>query len=166
MVIFTSSSKLASLSLKSVAFDASTVNIFWFPAAFENVMPLSNRLTSLGAGGGAFSFSRCATHLRSKYTPAVRLASNNAAAADQRAYFAASLRFMSSVKQNFEGVYRRGTVRSEGRQNYPADSAFATGSGKIPIFAAATLSRLVFFTRYMASSARCNSPSLVRESTG
>src|SRR2546425_9628787 len=83
MVIFTSSSKLASLSLKSVAFDASTVNIFWFPAAFENVMPLSNRVTSLGAGGGAFSFSRCATHLRSKYTPAVRLASSNAVAADR-----------------------------------------------------------------------------------
>src|SRR5258707_10498986 len=115
MVIFTSSSKLASLSLKSVAFYASTVNIFWFPAAFENVMPLSNRVTSLGAGGGAFSFSRCATHLRSRYTPAVRLASNNAVAADQRAYFAASLRFMSSVKQNFAGVYRRGNARSEVR---------------------------------------------------
>src|SRR5258708_12408567 len=46
-------------------------------------------------------------HLRSRYTPAVRLASSNAAAADQRAYFAASLLFMSSVKQNFDGVYRR-----------------------------------------------------------
>src|SRR6266436_3178420 len=165
MVIFTSSSKLASLSLKSVAFDASTVNIFWFPAAFENVMPLSNRVTSLGAGGGAFSFSRCATHLRSRYTPTVRLASSNAAAADQRAYFAASLLFMSSVKQNFEEVYRRGNVRLEKGGNYPADSAVAA-FGKIPIFAAATLSRLVFFTRYMASSARCSRPSLVRESTG
>src|SRR6266436_6194152 len=166
IVIFTSSSKLASLPLKSVAFEASTVKIFWFPSILEKVSPFERRVTSCGAGGGAFCFSRCATHLRSKYTPAVRLASSNAAAADQRAYFAASLRFMSSVKQNFEGVYRRGTARSEGRQNYPADSAFATGSGKIPIFAAATLSRLVFFTRYMASSARCNSPSLVRESTG
>src|SRR5207249_6564226 len=145
MVIFTSSSKLASLSLKSVAFDASTVNIFWFPAAFENVMPLSNRVTSLGAGGGAFSFSRCATHLRSRYTPAVRLASSNAAAADQRAYFAASLRFMSSVKQNFEGVYRRWYVCPEEGADQPADSALATGFGKILIFAAATLSRFVFF---------------------
>ena len=39
--------------------------------------------------------------------------SSNAATADQRAYFAASLRFMSSVKQNFGGVYRRWNVRSE-----------------------------------------------------
>src|SRR5260370_6018742 len=162
MVIFTSSKRLASLSLKSVAFDASTVKIFWFPSILEKVSPFERRVTSCGAGGGAFCRSRRATHFRSRYTPAVRLASSNAAAADQRAYFAASLRFMSSVKQNFEGLYRRGTARSEGCQNYPADSAFATGSGKIPIFAAATLSRLVFFTRYMASSARCNSPSLVR----
>src|SRR5713101_1241037 len=166
MELLTSSSQLASLSLKSVAFDASTVKIFCVPTSLENVSPLDNRVTSCGAAGGAFCFSRYATHLRSRYAPAVTLASSKAAAADQRAYFAASLRFMSSVKQNFEGVYRRGTARSEGRQNYPADSAFATGSGKIPIFAAATLSRLVFFTRYMASSARCNSPSLVRESTG
>src|SRR5216684_4289999 len=166
MVIFTSSSKLASLSLKSVALDASTVNIFWFPSILEKVSPFERRVTSCGAGGGAFSLSRCATHLRSKYTPAVRLASSNAAAADQRAYFAASLRFMSSVKQNFERVYRRGNTPSEESGNYPADSAVAAELGKIPIFAAATLSRFVFFTRYMASSARCNSPSLVRESTG
>ena len=33
------------------------------------------------------------------------------------------------------------------------------------MFAAATLSRFVFFTRYMASSARCSKPSLVRETT-
>src|SRR5216684_604783 len=116
MVIFTSSSKLASLSLKSVAFDASTVNIFWFPAAFENVIPLSSRVTSLGAGGGAFSFSRCATHLRSRYTPAVRLASSNAASADQRAYFAASLLFIISVKQNFAGLYRSVKDRSSGEE--------------------------------------------------
>ena len=48
---------------------------------------------------------------------------------------------------------------------YPADSA-AAASGKMPMFAAATLSRLVFLTRYMASSARCSKPSLVRESMG
>src|SRR5258707_15134474 len=113
MVIFTSSSKLASLSLKSVALDASTVNIFWFPSILAQVSPFERRVPSCGAGGGAFSLSRCATHLRSKYTPAVRLASSNAAAADQRAYFAASLRFMSSVKQNFDGVYRRGNARTE-----------------------------------------------------
>src|SRR5205823_8816744 len=40
-----------------------------------------------------------------------RLASRNAANADQRAYFAASLLFMPSVKQNFDGVYRRGNIR-------------------------------------------------------
>ena len=37
----------------------------------------------------------------------------------------------------------------------PADSALAAGSGgKMPTLATATLSRLVFFARYMASSAR------------
>src|SRR5205807_8418164 len=168
IVIFTSSSRLASLPLKSVALDASTVKIFWFPSIFEKVSPFELRVTSFGAGGGAFCFSRYATHLRSRYTPAVRLASSNAAAADQRAYLAASLRFMSSVKQNFARVYRRGNAGSEARskeRDYPADSADAT-LGRIPMFAAATLSRFVFFTRYMASSARCSKPSLVRESTG
>src|SRR6267154_3161451 len=165
MVIFTSSSKLASLSLKSVAFDASTVNIFCVPNPLENVSPLDSRVTSWGAGGGAFCRSRCATHLRCRYTPAVRLASTNAAAAHHRAYLAASLRFISSVKQNFDGVYRRAEGGSEECANQPAESA-AAAFGKIPIFAAATLSRLVFFTRYIASSARCSNPSLVRESTG
>src|SRR4029077_13135006 len=113
MVIFTSSNKLASVPLNSVAFDASTVKIFWLPSPLEKVSPLESRVTSCGAGGGAFCFSRYATSLRSTYTPAVALASNRAAAADHRAYFAASLRFMSSVKQNFEGVYRRGKVQLE-----------------------------------------------------
>src|SRR5467141_1171426 len=165
IVIFTSSSKLASLPLKSVAFDASTVKILWFPSILEKVSPFERRVTSCGAGGGAFCCSRCAAHFRSRYITAVRLASSNAAAADQRAYFAASLLFMSSVKQNFDEVYRRGDVRWEEGGNYPADSAVAA-FGKIPMFAAATLSRLVFFTRYIASSARCSRPSLVRESTG
>src|SRR5579859_2826886 len=107
MVIFTSSSRLASLSLKSVAFEASTVKIFCVPNPLEKVRPLDSLVTSRGAAGGAFFCSRCATHLRSRYTPAVTVASSNAAAADQRAYFAASLRFMHSVKQNFAGVYRR-----------------------------------------------------------
>src|SRR6266436_5534138 len=166
MVIFTSSSRLASLPLKSVAFDASTVKIFWVPSPFENVSPLDSRVTFCGAGGGAFCRSRRATHFRSRNTPAVRLASSNAATADQRAYFAASFLFMSSVKQNFDGVYRRWNVRSEEGEDQSADPAFAATFGKIPIFAAATLSRFVFFTKYMASSARCSNPSLVRESTG
>src|SRR5260370_17382322 len=109
MVIFTSSKRLASLSLKSVAFDASTVKIFWFPSILEKVSPFERRVTSCGAGGGAFSLSRCATHLRSKYTPAVRLASTNAAAADQRAYFAASLPFISSLHPNLDDFYSRVT---------------------------------------------------------
>ncbi len=54
IVIFTSSSKLASLPLKSVTFDASTVKIFWIPSPLENVSPLDSRATSCGAGGGAF----------------------------------------------------------------------------------------------------------------
>ena len=58
MVIFTSSSKLASLSLKSVAFDASTVKIFCVPTSLENVSPLESRVTSCGAAAGAFCFSR------------------------------------------------------------------------------------------------------------
>jgi len=47
---------------------------------------------------------------------------------------------------------------------YPAASPVATGN--IPTFAAATLSRFVFFTRYIASSAKCSNPSFVFESTG
>src|SRR5260370_18256374 len=166
IVIFTSSSKLASLPLKSVAFDASTVKIFWVPSPLENVSPLDSLVTSCGAGGGAFCCSRCAAHFRSRYTPTVRLASSIAAAADQRAYFPASLLFMPSVTQNFAAVYRTCNVPSEEGEDYPAPSAFAATFGKIPIFAAATLSRFVFFTKYMASSARCSNPSLVRESTG
>src|SRR5713226_7573395 len=108
MVILTSSSRLASLSLKSVTLEASTVKILRSPSIFEKVSPLDSRVTSLGAGAGAFRFSRYSTHLRCKYTPPVRLASNKAAPADQRAYRAASLLFMESVKQNFAGVYRRG----------------------------------------------------------
>src|SRR3989442_15846056 len=53
----------------------------------------------------------------------------------------------------------------EPKEDYPADSAEAV-FGKIPMFAAATLSRFAFFTKYMASSAKCSKPSLVRESTG
>src|SRR6266581_645918 len=92
----------------AAADDASTHFFVLATLRMNCVVPLSNRVTSLGAGGGAFSFSRCATHLRSRYTPAVRLASSNAVAADQRAYFAASLRFMISVKQNLSGLYRSG----------------------------------------------------------
>src|SRR5467141_2865780 len=119
MVIFTSSSKLASLPLKSVAFDASTVKIFWVPSPLENVSPLDSLVTSCGAGGGAFCCSRCAAHFRSRYTPTVRLASSIAAAADQRAYFAASLLFMSSVKQNFDGVYMKMECSFRRRRGLP-----------------------------------------------
>src|SRR5215469_3307662 len=54
------------------------------------------------------------------------------------------------------------------RETYPAASPAASGvsAGNMPIFAAATLSRFVFFTKYMASSAKCNNPSLVFESAG
>ena len=38
------------------------------------------------------------------------LNSTNAATADQRAYFAASLLFMLSVKQNFRRLYRSGNA--------------------------------------------------------
>src|SRR5713226_5255071 len=55
MVIFTSSSKLASLSLKSVAFDASTVKIFLFPAILEKVSPFERRVTSCGAAAALFA---------------------------------------------------------------------------------------------------------------
>src|SRR5260370_2458181 len=107
MVIFTSSSRLASLSLKSVAFDASTVKIFWFPSILEKVRLFELRVTSFGAGGGAFCCSPYATPLPSRYTPTVRLATNAAAAADPPAYFAPLLIFMYSAKQNFAPLDRR-----------------------------------------------------------
>src|SRR5580704_17714575 len=63
--------------------------------------------------------------------------------------------------------HRRSVTSYSESENQLADSAeVATVSGRMPMLAAATLSRLVFFTRYIASSARCRRPSLVRESTG
>src|SRR6266481_5332638 len=64
MVILTSSSRLASLSLKSVTLDDSTVKILRSPSIFEKVSPLDNRVTSFGAAAGAFCFCRYSTHLR------------------------------------------------------------------------------------------------------
>src|ERR1700732_5220822 len=84
----------------------------------------------------------------------------------------APLRFVSyhQVKQTFWGVYRFAELlrNSLQIQNYycSANLVFARVSGKTPTLAAATLSRLVFFTRYMASSARCSRPSFDLESTG
>src|ERR1700722_3301866 len=103
-------------------------------------------------------------------------ARTRATAADQRAYRAASLLRMIQCKQNSVCVVatrilmrkdRRNVTSYRMSENQLADSAaVVTVSGRMPMLAAATLSRLVFFTRYMASSARCSNPSLVRESTG
>jgi|SRR5579859_286749 len=41
-----------------------------------------------------------------------------------------------------------------------------SGADSMPCFAAATLSRLLFLTMYMASSARCSSSAFVFESVG
>ncbi len=167
IVTFTFSSKLAPWSLKSVDFEASTVKILRGPSIFEKVRPLDCFSTFTGAAGGASLRSLILCQPRLRYTPPVKQASGSATAADQRAYRAASLVRIVSVKQNSQGLYRRGRD-AERDKVYPAVSAEAAAvvSGKIPMFAAATLSRFVFFTRYMASSARCKRPSLVRESVG
>src|SRR5260370_25871753 len=120
MVISTSSKRLASVPLKSVIFDASTVKISCVSSPLEKVSPFDKRVTSCGAAGGAFCFSRYAAHLRSRYTPAVTVVTSNDAAADQRAYFAASLPLMSSVKQNFRRVYRSGHVRTDEHEKIAA----------------------------------------------
>src|ERR1700676_407901 len=168
IVTFTFSSRLAPLSLKSVDFEASTVKILRGPSIFEKVSPLDCFSTFTGAAGGASLRSLIRCQPRFRYTPAVKQASSSATAADQRAYRAASLLRIDSVKQNSQRLYRRWRAVNEREKDYPAVSAVAAGvvSGKIPMFAAATLSRFVFFTRYMASSARCKRPSLVRESVG
>src|SRR5256885_14449656 len=76
---------------------------------------------------------------RPRYTAAVTPARQSATAADHRAYFAASLLFMDSVKQNLRGLY---SGREFQLKAQPADSALAAEiSGRIPMFAAATLSR-------------------------
>ena len=136
IVILTSSSRLAALSLKFVAFDASTVKSFCAPRPLEKVSLLSCRATPAGAGGGAFSFSRCATHLWSRYTPTVSNASKHAVAADQRAHLAASLRFIS-VKQNFGVLYTKARYRARlpligalnARENAYALPAFTRDAG-------------------------------------
>ena len=125
------------MSLKFVAFDASTVKSFCAPRPLEKVSLLSCRATPAGAGGGAFSFSRCATHLWSRYTPTVSNASKHAVAADQRAHLAASLRFMLSVKQNFGVLYTKARYRARlpligalnARENAYALPAFTRDAG-------------------------------------
>src|ERR1700676_2393586 len=107
IVTFTFSSKLAPLSLKSVDFDASTVKILRGPSIFEKVSPLDCFSTFTGAAGGASLRSLILCQPRFRYTPAVKQASSNATAADQRAYRAASLLRISSVKQNSQRLYRR-----------------------------------------------------------
>src|SRR5271170_6885579 len=107
MVTLTFSSRLAPLSLKSVDFDASTVNILRGPSIFENVRPLELLMTLTGGGGGAARRSMILCQPRLRYTPAVRQASSTATAADQRAYRAASLLRIGSVKQNSQKLYRR-----------------------------------------------------------
>src|SRR6266480_1789969 len=124
IVILTSSSRLAASFLKFVAFDASTVKSFCAPSPFEKVSPLSCRTTPSGAGGGAFAFSRCATHLRSRYTPAVSAANKQATAADQRAYLAASLLVMLSVKQNLGRLY----TKAAGHDSLQRDSFLLVAS--------------------------------------
>src|SRR5579859_6021941 len=106
IVTFTFSSKLASRSLKSVDFEASTVKILRGPSILENVSPLDCFSTLTAAGGGAFLRSAIRCQPRFKYTPAVRQARSSATAADQRAYRAASLLRMDSVKQKSQGLYR------------------------------------------------------------
>ena len=127
MVILTSSNKLAALFLKFVALEASTVKSFCAPNPLEKVRPLSCRVTPSGAGGGAFFSSRRATHFRSRYTPAVSIANRQATAADQRAYLAASLLLIFSVKQNFGMLYTKaaapGVIPAPWRQWIRPDAA-------------------------------------------
>jgi predicted nucleic acid-binding protein len=74
---------------------------------------------------------------------------------------------LATLDTQLEGAAKRNKSHFCREANQPADSAVVvTVSGRMPMLAAATLSRLVFFTRYIASSARCSNPSLVRESTG
>src|SRR5580692_9210372 len=107
IVTTTCSSKLAFWSLKSVDFEASTVKILRGPSIFENVNPLDCFSTFSGAGAGAALRSMILCQPRFRYTPAVRQASSSATAADQRAYRAASLLRIGSVKQNSQKLYRR-----------------------------------------------------------
>src|SRR5580698_4601575 len=107
IVTTTCSSKLAFWSLKSVDFDASTVKILRGPSIFENLSPLDCFSTFTGAAGGASLRSLILCQPRFRYTPAVKQASSSATAADQRAYRAASLLRIDSVKQNSERLYRR-----------------------------------------------------------
>src|SRR5580698_3907865 len=108
IVTTTCSSKLAFWSLKSVDFEASTVKILRGPSIFENVSPLECFSTFTGAAGGASLRSLILCQPRFRYTPAVRQPNSSATTADQRAYRAALLLRRVSVKQNSQGLYRRG----------------------------------------------------------
>src|ERR1700682_2447332 len=107
MMMRTSSSKLASCPLNSVDFEAETSKMVWFCSTFLKLIPADCRETSTGAADGAFFFSTCRTQSRRTYANAVTAASTRATTADQRAYLAASLRNMHSVKQTSCGLYSR-----------------------------------------------------------
>src|SRR5260370_31883164 len=107
IVTFTFSSKLAPWSLKSVDFEASTVKILRGPSIFEKVRPLDCFSTFTGAAGGARLRSLILCQPRLRYTPPVKQASRSATSTDHRAYRAASLLLIVSVKQNFQGLCRR-----------------------------------------------------------
>src|SRR5207249_11838001 len=77
------------------------------PRPFGSVGPLSCRSTPSVAGCWALAFTRCATHLRSRYTPTVSAANKQATAADQLACLAASLLVMLSVKPNLGRLYTK-----------------------------------------------------------
>src|SRR5579859_525378 len=106
IVTLTFSSRLDSTSLNSVDFEASTVKIFRGPSILEKVRPLDCFSTFRGAGGGAFLRSIILCQPRLRYTAAVRQASSNATAADQRANRVASLLSIDSVKQKSPGLCR------------------------------------------------------------
>src|SRR5271156_2349753 len=94
MVMTTASSSVRLRSLKSVDWEASTVNSLRLPSPLEKVTPLDRRETLAAAATGAFFRSMRAFQERCRYTHAVPAASVKATAADQRAYREASLRFI------------------------------------------------------------------------
>src|SRR5258708_35640468 len=91
MVICTSSRRLASFCLNSVAREALTVKSVWFCSTFENENTLDCFSTAAGGAGGASFLTWRACHTRCTYTTATIHARKIAAPADHRAYLAASL---------------------------------------------------------------------------
>jgi len=150
-VIFTSSSRLAALPLKSVECDAPPYRSFYS-------LPLLKTKSRSVAGPRRRCRRRSRPSISNALPAAAEVHRRRHAGQAKRHRCGPSRRTVQLHFSFMDQLNKCGDCIAEGISvdSSVADSALAAEiSGRIPMFAAATLSRFVFFTRYIASSARC-----------